>query len=217
MTNKWLIFGLTELGLVIPTVFIFVLGNFMGGIIVSNDEFGAIYTDGGVEALIYACMTPSGLGKFACTIFTLSFSKLFLLALSLHMLTIPPIVATMAAIIYSSALSVQLWGNHFMAVPRSIWTTVLAAICLVLAWGGRNILETVLSNFLSMLGYWVVGFVGCMVIEHYYFRPRNDGYDVDAWQDPKKMPPGLAGVVTMLTGYGMSFIGMVQTWVRILL
>ena len=100
-----------------------------------------------------------------------------------------------------------------MAVPRFVWCAVLSAIILALAWGGRNVLYSILENFLPLLGYWTICFGCILFIEHFWFRPRNGGYDLTGWQDQKRMPWGLAGVGALIIGIGFSFLGMAQTWV----
>jgi purine-cytosine permease-like protein len=119
--------------------------------------------------------------------------------------------------IYSSALSIQLLGKHFIAVPRFVWCTLLSAVTFALAYGGRNVLEEIINNLLSVLGYWTLAFAEILFIEHFWFRPRLGGYDLSAWQDQKRMPWGLAGTGSLLIGIGFSFLGMAQTWVSRLL
>ena len=89
----------------------------------------------------------------------------------------------------------------------------MSAITLALAWGGRNKLETIINNLLAMIGYWTVAFGTILFIEHFWFRRKLGGYDLTAWQDPKRMPLGAAGVAALLIGIGFSFLGMDQTWV----
>lgn len=101
-----------------------------------------------------------------------------------------------------------------MAVPRFVWNSLLAAISLGLAWGGREKLETIISNFLVLLGYWTICFGVILAIEHFWFRRQPGGYDYEAWQDKDRMPLGIAGCISLLLGIGASFLGMVQTWVR---
>lgn len=115
--------------------------------------------------------------------------------------------------IYSSALSIQLLGKHFIAVPRFFWCTLLCIVVFALAYGGRNVLESILENLLSILGYWTLAFAEILFIEHFFFRPSLGGYDLTAWQDPEKLPIGLAGTASLLIGIGFSFLGMAQTWV----
>lgn len=74
-------------------------------------------------------------------------------------------------------------------------------------------LEEILTNLLSILGYWTLAFAEILFLEHFLFRPRLGGYNVYAWQDPKRLPLGLAGSVSLLIGIGFSFLGMAQTWV----
>lgn len=110
-------------------------------------------------------------------------------------------------------MSIQLLGQHFIAVPRFIWSTILALVIFALAYGGRHVLEEIINNLLSILGYWTLAFAMIMFIEHFYFRQRLGGYDLGAWQDPKRLPVGLAGTTSLLIGIGFSFLGMAQTWV----
>ncbi|KIW14564.1 hypothetical protein PV08_07348 [Exophiala spinifera] len=192
--NKWLVFGMTWMGLALPTIFVLILGNYYGGIVNTNETLSQVYDDGGIGALILATMEPSGWAKFVCVMYALSF------------------LANLTAIIYSSSLSIQLWGKHFLAVPRFVWNTLLTAIALGLAWGGRDHLETILNNFLSLLGYWTICFGGVLAIEAFWFRPRLGGYDKEGWQDQSRMPLGLAGCSSLALGIGVSFLGMDQTW-----
>ncbi|KFY15557.1 hypothetical protein V492_01898 [Pseudogymnoascus sp. VKM F-4246] len=194
-TNKWLVFGLTYLGLIIPTIFIGILGNYFGGIIATSDDLAEVYHEGGIGALIPAIMSPpAAWGRFACIVFVLSF------------------LGNVIANIYSSALSIQLLGKHFIAVPRFVWCTFLSLATFALAYGGRNVLEEIINNLLSILGYWTLAFALIMFIEHFWFRPRLGGYDLSAWQDQKRMPWGIAGTGSLLIGIGFSFLGMAQTW-----
>ncbi|KAE8149066.1 permease for cytosine/purines, uracil, thiamine, allantoin-domain-containing protein [Aspergillus avenaceus] len=193
-TSKWLVFSLTYFGISMPTIFVSILGNYFGGIIMSNDELSTIYNTKGTGSLLLATMRPTGWAKFSCTIFALTF------------------LANVIANIYSSALCIQLWGKHFLAVPRFIWCALVSAIILALAWGGRDKLEAIIDNLLSILGYWTLAFGIILATEHFWFRPRLGGYDLSAWQDPKRMPVGLAATAALLTGIGCAFLGMNQTW-----
>lgn len=123
----------------------------------------------------------------------------------------PNAVGNQVVIVYSSALSIQLWGKHFMAIPRFLWCSLLSAILLAISWGSRDKLYTILENFLPLLGYWTICFGCILFIEHVYFRPHLPGrYDLAGWQDQKRMPWGLAGVGALLIGIGFSFLGMNQ-------
>jgi len=102
-----------------------------------------------------------------------------------------------------------------MAVPRFVWNTLLAAISLGLAWGGKDSLENIITDFLSLLGYWTVCFGVILAVENFWFRPRIGGYDLEGWQDQDRMPWGIAGCLSLALGIGLSFLGMDQTWVSV--
>ena len=74
-------------------------------------------------------------------------------------------------------------------------------------------LEAILNDFLALLGYWTLAFGLILALEHFWFRPRLGGYDLGAWQDPKRLPVGVAATTALLLGIGFSFVGMDQTWV----
>ena len=100
-----------------------------------------------------------------------------------------------------------------MAVPRFLWNSLLAAISLALAWGGREHLVDILTDFLSLLGYWTICFGAILAIETFWFRPRNGGYNLEGWQDQDQIPWGIAACLSLALGMGVSFLGMDQTWV----
>lgn len=78
-TSKWLVFGLTYIGLIVPTVFVGILGNLFGGMILANQTLSDIHDKSGTGGLILAVMSPpNAWGKFACIFFALSFRKSFL-------------------------------------------------------------------------------------------------------------------------------------------
>lgn len=84
-TSKWLIFGLTYAGIVIPSIFVCVLGNYFGGITLTHPDLSEVYHSGGVGGLILAILTPPVWGKIASVLFVLTFCKsLFLMRLFYH-------------------------------------------------------------------------------------------------------------------------------------
>lgn len=74
--SKWLVFGLTWVGLTLPTCFIVVLGNLFGGIILTNETMADRYDKGGIGALLLATMSPVGYAKFVGVMYTLSMGEL---------------------------------------------------------------------------------------------------------------------------------------------
>jgi purine-cytosine permease-like protein len=58
---------------------------------------------------------------------------------------------------------------------------------------GREHFSEILTNLLSILSYWVAAFVVIVAEEHFIFRREGGtlgGYDLDAWNDYSKLPPG---------------------------
>jgi purine-cytosine permease-like protein len=116
------------------------------------------------------------------------------------------------AINYSSGLSLQLLGNYFHAIPRFIWSFLVALVVAVLAIAGSEHLSIIVSNFVSMLGYWTVSFTVILLIEDLWFRHGVD-YDLKAWDQPSALPLGVAAVFSLVAAYcagGVS--GMAQVW-----
>jgi purine-cytosine permease-like protein len=75
-TSKWTVFGLTYTGLIVPTIFVGVLGNLFGGIILADKTMSELYVSHGAGGLILAVMSPpEAWGKFACVVFALSFRE----------------------------------------------------------------------------------------------------------------------------------------------
>jgi purine-cytosine permease-like protein len=93
------------------------------------------------------------------------------------------------------------------------WSFLVFVGILLIGIVGRNHLLAVLQNFLSLLGYWNTSFFVILFTEHYYFRKGNlANYDLDAWDDPSRMPLGLAGLTAFLCGAAGWIVGMVETY-----
>ncbi|KUJ07599.1 uncharacterized protein LY89DRAFT_359021 [Mollisia scopiformis] len=196
-TKSWKIFFLTLFGISIPTIFVTVIGACLGNAAVSsevNDTLSAAYTNHGLGGLLSVSYHPLPWAKF-CLVF-LTFS----------------VLGNNIAVNYSSGLSLQLLGHYFHAIPRLIWSLINAVVIAVLAIAGRQHLSVIVSNFVSLLGYWTVSFTLILLIEDQYFR-RRTGYDLNVWDVPGKLPWGVAAVLALLTGYLAGGVtGMSQTW-----
>jgi len=82
----------------------------------------------------------------------------------------------------------------------------------VLAIAVQEHLSVIVSNFVSLLGYWTVSFTIILLIEDKFFR-RRSGYDLTVWDKPEKLPWGAAAVLALLAGYLAGGVtGMSQTW-----
>lgn len=216
--NKVKLAIFTWLGMTLPTLFVSILGCYLGAAILTNAEVGNAYETGGFGAAILTTMHPAGYAKFVGVIYTFSFSKPIVPSLPLCVSILIAnerviVVGNITAILYSSSLALQLFGKRFLAVPRFIWVILMSIATLALSLGGRNVFEAILENLLPLLGYWTICFAIVLLFEHFIFRPRVGGYDLDGWQDSKRTPLGLAGVGTLLSAIALSFLGMNQTWV----
>ena len=195
-TSSAAVFGLTFAGVLIPTTWSVVIGACLGNIAISAavPPFADAYEDHGLGGLIAAVYHPTGWSKFCLVLLTFS------------------VLGNNIAITYSSGLSLQLLGHAFHAVPRFIWSFVFGIVTAVLAIAGRENLALVVENFVALLGYWNVAFTVVLLLEDQAFR-RRAGYDLTAWDQPRRLPVGVAAVTALLAGYLAGGVpGMSQTW-----
>lgn len=191
--------GWMYLGLVVPQITLELLGAAIGSLIRSSDaHFAAAYTARGIGGLIGAVFeghgpAARGFGKFVEVV--ISFAT--------------PGVVT--ANLYSLGLGVQVVSDSLLAVPRSLWCLIGGAAYLAAAVAGREHLEAVMENFLLICAYWVMPFVAVVFTEHFVWR-RGCAYDLDAWNDPSRLPHGIAAAVAWLSGTAVSVLSMSQTW-----
>ena len=195
-TPSWKVFFFTLAGIVLPTSWSIVIGACLGNIAVSAavPPFADAYEDHGLGGLIYAVYHPIGWSKFCLVILTFS------------------VLGNNIAINYSSGLSLQLLGHYFHAVPRFIWSLLFAIVVAVLAIAGQTNLSAVVNDFVSLLGYWTVSFTLILLLEDKVFR-RHEGYNLTAWDQPSRLPLGIAAVTALLAGYLAGGVtGMAQVW-----
>lgn len=194
-TSKPKVFILTTMGITLSTCVGMVLGCCVGSAMGANEELADIYDNQGVGFLIQKMLHPRGFAKFILVILVLA-------GIGMNCINL-----------YSCALSVQQFARPLARIPRFIWTLVLFGIVVGIAVGGQEHLNAYLQNFLSLLGYWGTSFFVILFVEHYLFRKgKFENYDLDAWNDPKRLPMGLAGLVAFLLGVVGWVIGMVETW-----
>lgn len=197
-TKQWKIAAMTILGISIPTVFVTVIGACLANAAVSNSAANPVlnkaYNDHGLGGLLLESYHPTQFSKFCLVLLVFT------------------AIGNNTAIFYSSGLALQLLGHHFHAVPRFIWSLINALVIGILAVAGKDHLSLIVSNFVSLLGYWTVSFTIILLIEDRWFR-RHEGYNLNAWDVPSKLPWGVAAVLSLLTGYLAGGVtGMAQTW-----
>ena len=196
-TKSWKIFFLTFFGISIPTIFVTVIGACLGNAAISssvNPILTDAYNNHGLGGLLRESFHPLRFSKFCLVLLVFS------------------VIGNNVAVNYSSGLSMQLLGHYFHAIPRFLWSLVNAVVIAVLAIAGRQHLSTIVSNFVSLLGYWTVSFTVILLIEDQWFR-RREGYNLNVWDVPQKLPWGVAAILSLLTGYCAGGVtGMSQTW-----
>lgn len=194
-TNRWKVFLFTTFGIALPTS----IGMFAGCVVASaldnRADWADIYENQGLGFLIQAMLYPVGFAKFILVLLVLS-------GINVNVISI-----------YSAAISCQQFARPFAKVPRFIWIILCFIAILALALGGREQLNAYLVNFLSLLGYWCTQYFIILFCEHIIFRKGNfDNYDLDAWNDPQRLPVGIAAGLAFGIGIIAWVMGMVETW-----
>ncbi|KAI9659026.1 MAG: hypothetical protein M1821_001986 [Bathelium mastoideum] len=193
------VFFWTWLGLIIPLLFCEMLGV---AIMTATDINGGdnMYQDGynqsGVGGLLAAVLFPplGNFGKFCLVILALS------------------IIANNCPNIYSVALTVQVLGRWTQMIPRFIWTIVGGCVYIAIAIPGYSHFELVLQNFMNFIGYWLAIYAGISLTEHFLFRRGFSGYQPAHYDQPGKLPPGIAAITAFCCGIAGMVVGMSQVW-----
>ncbi len=195
--NRWKVFLMTTFGIAIPTSIGMISGCVVAFGLNNRPDWKAVYTnpDQGLGFLIQTMLYPRGFAKFILTLLVLS-------GINVNVISI-----------YSAAISCQQFARPFARVPRFIWVLLCFAAILGLAIGGREQLSVYLQNFLSLLGYWSTQYFVILFSEHVIFRKANfANYDLEGWNDPKRLPLGLAAGASFAIGIIAWVMGMVETW-----
>jgi len=189
------VFLMTTFGISIPTSIGMVAGAVVASALNNEPKWKDTYENQGLGFLIQTMLHPRGFAKFLLCLLVLSG------------------INTNVISIYSAAISCQQFARPFARVPRFIWTFLCFAAILGIAVGGRAKLNTYLVNFLSLLGYWCTSYFVILFSEHVIFRKRNfANYDLEGWNDPARLPVGLAAAFAFGLGIVAWCMGMVETW-----
>ena len=198
-TSRTKVFLLTTIGVALPTSFCMVCGCVVSSALNNEPAWAAAYNNGdgsGLGFLLQTALHPLGFAKFLLVLLVLS-------GINCNIINT-----------YSAALSCQQFARPFARIPRVLWTVACFAAILAIALAGRNNVLSYLENFLSLLGYWCTSYFVIVATEHFLFR-RGDvarNYDLEAWNDPSRLPWGLAAIAAFLLGVVMWCMGMVETW-----
>jgi len=187
------VFLLTWFGLMIPLVFI----EGISAAVMTVPDYAAVFADSDASGVLLEIFSPwGGGGKFIQVVLALS------------------IISNCVPNTYSAALSAQALFPIFEKIPRAFWTILMFVIYTAASIGGREHFSTILSNFLSILSYWIAFFFVVVFEEHMIFRKYviPGGYDLTVYDSIRHLPVGAAGIFACCVGAGMAAVGMAQVW-----
>ena len=137
-------------------------------------------------------------------------------------------IGNLAPPTYSSGIDFQVLGKNFQKAPRVIWNSVGVVIYTVCALAGRDHLAEIFTNFLALMGYWVIIWLGITIEEQLFFRSRfgfrlgignkesrrgwGQSYDWTVWNTPEELPHGIAALLAFLVGWAGAILCMAQVW-----
>lgn len=107
---------------------------------------------------------------------------------------------------YSFALSTQVVGVK--NIPRWFLTIVGALAYVALALALEANFNFKLEGFLLLIAYWLGAWNAVVLLEHFVFRKGK--YAVEDYETSSKLPVGIAGVVAMVVGIAVAFLGVQQ-------
>lgn len=114
--------------------------------------------------------------------------------------------------IYSLTFSLQIMTRYAQKVPRFIWTFVGTCIYIAIAIPGYSNFESVLENFMLVIGYWLAIYEGVALPEHIIFRKGTTGYTPEHYDQPHYLPPSFAALGAFCFGVLGAAMGMAQAW-----
>ena len=189
------IFITTVTGLYASFTPMFILGIGLGSGIVPNSNWESAYSVS-QGALIVEGFRPLGAFGSFCAV---------LIALGL--------ISNLVAPTYAGGIDWQALGWRFERVPRVVWNTLSVVIYTVCAIAGRGNLATIFTNYLALMGYWVSIWIAIVLEEHLIFRKaRGLSWVWENWNEPRKLPIGIAALVAFLIGWVGAILCMAQVW-----
>ncbi|KAF2166377.1 hypothetical protein M409DRAFT_66819 [Zasmidium cellare ATCC 36951] len=194
-TSRTKVFLMTTFGIAIPTSIGMTAGAVVSSAFNNRPDWKDTYENKGIGFLIDTMLYPHGFAKFILVLLVLS-------GINMNIINT-----------YSAAISCQQFSRPFSKIPRFIWTIACFGVIIALALAGREKLNAYLQNFLALLGYWCTSYFVIVFTEHVLFRKGNfANYDLEGWNDPKRLPLGIAAGTAFALGVVAWVMGMVETW-----
>lgn len=196
-TSAWKLSLGVFTGVSVPLIFTEVLGAACITGVKTSKVFADYYDNYSVGGLIYAILVHDslhGFGRFLCV----------LLALSTVCNNIPNM--------YSIAMGAQALWSKFAKVPRVTWTVIGNGLILAICIPAYYKFESVVDNFMNLIGYYIAVYVVVGMIEHFVFRKSFSAYNPDDYNRNDRLNPGYAGLFAFCCGVAGAVLGMNQTW-----
>lgn len=192
-TPKVMTFALTFIGETISEIFAMLMGAGIASGIANNPVWTAANEISPGAVLVAGFSDLGTFGKFCGVVMALG------------------VIANNVPGTYSAGLGFQCLGAWPLKVPRMVWNTFGVIVYTVCAAVGRNHLYDIFENFLALMGYWTTIWIVITLEEQFIFR-RKSGYIWSDWNDPKKIPLGLAALASFLIGWAGAVLCMDQVY-----
>ncbi|HXX77193.1 MAG TPA: cytosine permease [Ktedonobacteraceae bacterium] len=177
------VFWLTFLGLAIPCIVLEIFGVAMTL---------AFKNLSGGDLLAASAKPLGGFGTFLLLVLSLS------------------VVANNIPNDYSLGLSMQVLGKPFLRINRAVWALIGAVIYVLIAVAASSNFNTTLSNFLLLIAYWLGPWSIILILEHFVFR--HGRYNVEDWDNRRKLPIGWAAIISAIMGFVGVLLGAAQVY-----
>ena len=189
------IFVTTIAGLYVSFTPMFILGIGLGSGIASNAGWERAYAVSQGALIVEGFRRLGAFGSFCAVLIALG------------------LISNLVAPTYAGGIDWQALGWRFERVPRVAWNTLSVVIYTVCAIAGRGNLAVIFTNYLALMGYWVSIWIAIVLEEHLIFRKwRGLGWVWENWNEPDKLPVGIAAFVAFLIGWVSAILCMAQVW-----
>lgn len=149
---------------------------------------------GGILRIILVDDSLHGFGQFCMVIFALS------------------VIANNIPNLYTFTFSAQAVLPWFALVPSWCWTILCTGVSFAIAEPGYNSFQTFMTNFMDAIAYWVSFYYGVSLAEMILYRRSYFNFNLDVYDDFKKMPFSIAGIFGGLMGCVGTGVAMSQTY-----
>ncbi|CAF0974111.1 unnamed protein product [Adineta steineri] len=195
-TSQLKIFLLTYIGNIISVIPLELLGAAVYTGTYRNLKWADAYKNDNVGGLLGASLSPlGGFRKFLLILFALS------------------TVACNIPNVYSYSLSMQVIAPIFERIPRFLYTVIGTVIYVLMAIFAANNFNNSLTLFVDIISYFYGIYLVIVFEDHLIFRRCSfKNYNFNICDNRKKLPIGLAAILSSFVGIVGIALGMSQTW-----